>query len=76
MSAGPDLRRPRQLLRIVPGKCSGEPHVRGTRITTTTLASLFERGYDLDAVAALYPHEPREALAQAHDLEQQLRSAA
>lgn len=75
-SAGPDLRRPRPLLRIVPGKCSGEPHVQGTRITTATLASLFERGYDLDGVAALYPDEPREALAQAYDLEQHLRSAA
>ena len=75
-SAGPDLRRPRPLLRIVPGKCSGEPHVLGTRITTTTLASLFERGYDLDGVAALYPEEPREALTQAYDLERHLRSAA
>lgn len=76
VTAGPDLRRPRQLLRIVPGKCSGEPHVHETRITTSTLASLFERGYDLDDVAALYPQEPRQALAQAHDLEQHLRSAA
>ena len=76
VSAGPDLRRPRPLLRIVPGKCSGEPHVHGTRITTSTLASLFERGYDLDDLAALYPQEPRQALAQAHDLDQHLRSAA
>lgn len=73
--AGPDLRRPRPLLRIVPGKCSGEPHVQGTRITTTTLAALFARGYDLDAVAALYPDEPRDALDQALDLEQHLAAA-
>jgi uncharacterized protein (DUF433 family) len=73
---GPDLRRPRPLLRIVPGKCSGEPHVQETRLTSLTLAALFDRGYDLDGVAALYPEEPREALLQARDLEQNLGLAA
>jgi uncharacterized protein (DUF433 family)/DNA-binding transcriptional MerR regulator len=75
-SAGPDLRRPRPLLRIIPGKCSGEPRVQETRITSPTLAALFERGYDLDGVAALYPDEPRAAPEQAYDLERQLGLAA
>jgi uncharacterized protein (DUF433 family) len=73
---GPDLRRPRPLFRIVPGKCSGEPHVQATRLTSLTLASLFDRGYDLDGVAALYPEGPREALLQARDLERSLGKAA
>ena len=75
-AVGPDLRRPRPLLRIVPGKCSGEPHVQETRLTTLTLAALFDRGYDLEGVALLYPDEPREALLQALDLERHLGSAA
>ncbi len=75
-SISPDLRRPRPLLRIVPGKCSGEPHLRDTRLTSLTLAALFDRGYDLDGVAALYPEEPREALLQARDLERNLGLAA
>src|SRR5947207_13425694 len=44
---GPDLRRPRPHLRIVPGKCAGEPHLDGTRVTTTAIAALAERGFGL-----------------------------
>ena len=69
---GPDLLRPRPQLRIVPGKCSGEPHLAGSRITTLAVAALAERGYDLAAIARLYPAEPPEALAEAIELEQRL----
>lgn len=69
---GPDLRRPRAQLRIVPGKCSGEPHLAGSRITTLAVASLAERGFDLAAIGRLYPGETAEALAEAIDLEQRL----
>lgn len=74
-SIGPDLRRPRPLLRIVPGKCSGEPLVRDTRLTSLTLSALFDRGYDLDG-GSRAPEEPREALLQARDLERNLGLAA
>ncbi len=70
--AGPDLRRPRPHLRIVPGKCSGEPHLEGTRLTTSTIAALAERGFELDDVARLYPDESRDSLAEAIDLERSL----
>ena len=60
------------MLRIVPGKCSGEPHVSGSRVTTRSIAALWERGYGVDAIAVLYPHEDREALVQALELETQL----
>lgn len=71
-SHGPDLRRPREHLRIVPGKCAGEPHIDGSRLTTMTIAALAGRGYDIDDVARLYPDESRESIAEAIDLEQSL----
>jgi uncharacterized protein (DUF433 family) len=70
--AGPDLRRPREHLRIVPGKCAGEPHIEGSRLTTVTIAALAGRGYTLDDVARLYPDETQESLAEAIELEQSL----
>jgi len=73
---GPDLRRPREHLRIVPGKCAGEPHVAGTRLTTLTIAALAERGYTLDELVELYPDEGRESLAEAVDLERSLGTLA
>lgn len=69
---GPDLRRPRQHLRIVPGKCAGEPHLFGTRVTTPALAALARVGYTLDDVARLYPEQSRTSLAEAIELEQWL----
>ena len=57
---GPDLRRPREHLRIVPGKCAGEPHVDGSRSTTPTIAAVAARGYGLDDLARLYPEESAE----------------
>lgn len=71
-STGPDLRRPREHLRIVPGKCAGEPHLEGSRLTTVTIAALAGRGYTLDDVARLYPDEARESLEEAIDLERSL----
>lgn len=73
---GPDLRRPRSQLRIVPGKCAGEPHIAGTRLTTLSIASLAGRGYDVDAISRLYPDEGLSAITQAIDLEQDLASPA
>ena len=69
---GPDLRRPREHLRIVPGKCAGEPHLEGSRLTTVTIAALASRGYTLDDVARLYPDETQESLAEAIELERSL----
>lgn len=73
---GPDLRRPRPLLRIVPGKCAGEPHLSGTRLTTQTLAALVDRGYDVDGIYRLYPDQDVDAIGEAIDLERQLGSYA
>lgn len=69
---GPDLRQPRAHLRIVPGKCAGEPHLLGSRLTTLTIAALAERGYGPADIARLYPDESAESLAEAVDLEQSL----
>lgn len=73
---GPDLRAPGVRLRIAPGRCAGEPHLIGTRLTTRTIAALSGRGYDLDMIAALYPDEDTGALAEALDFEEKLASAA
>lgn len=70
--AGPDLRRPREHLRIVPGKGAGEPHLEGSRLTAVTIAVLASRGFTLDDVARLYPDEARESLAEAIELERSL----
>jgi uncharacterized protein (DUF433 family) len=75
-SSGPDLRRPRLHLRIVPGKCAGEPHLEGTRLTTTAIAALVERGFGLEDIARLYPDEPAASLAEAIDLERSLGTLA
>ena len=69
---GPDLIRPRPLLRIIPGKVSGEPHLLDSRITTRTIASLHERFGEVDQVVALYPRQQRRALVEAIDLERSL----
>ncbi len=75
-SRGPDLRRPRAHLRIVPGKCAGEPHLDGTRVTTTAIAALSERGFGLDDIARLYPDESPDSIAEAIDLERSLGTLA
>lgn len=72
---GPDLRRPRPSLRIVPGKVAGEPHLAHSRLTTRTVAALIERGFTLAQVGEMYPDEDLDALGQASDLEKQLAAA-
>jgi uncharacterized protein (DUF433 family) len=71
---GPDLRRPRTHLRIVPGKLAGEPHILDTRIETRALAALAGRGFGLDEILAMYPVVTQPQLEEALDLEQQLAS--
>jgi uncharacterized protein (DUF433 family)/DNA-binding transcriptional MerR regulator len=73
---GPDLLEPRPLLRIVPGKLHGEPHIIHTRITTATLFELFSEGYSATQIQAMYPDVSSEALKQAIDLERTLNGAA
>jgi len=73
---GPDLRQPDDHPRIVPGRCAGEPHLLGTRLTTRTVAALAERGYDLATISALYPDEDADALGEAVHFEQWLARAA
>jgi uncharacterized protein (DUF433 family) len=73
---GPDLRRPRPQLRIVPGKCAGEPHLAGSRVTTLSIKSLVDRGFDDAAIARLYPDLDRGALREAADLENELAGAS
>ncbi len=72
--AGPHLVRPRPSLRIIPGRVAGQPHLKGSRLTTLAVAAMFDRGYSLDDIAHLYPDEDRGGIAEAVDLELQLGS--
>lgn len=69
---GPDLNTPRPLLRIVPGKLAGSPHVVDTRVETRVLAALAARGFSTDKIRRLYPSLERAAIEQAIDLENAL----
>jgi uncharacterized protein (DUF433 family) len=69
---GPDLVQPKPELRIVPGKLSGSPHVRDTRIETSALAALAEEGMDVDGIVRLYPFLRAPQVIQALELESQL----
>lgn len=73
---GPDLRLPRPHLRIVPGKCAGEPHLAGSRLTTLSIKALVDRGFDDVALSRLYPEEDPIALQEAMELEQELAGQA
>lgn len=70
---GPNLQSPRPHLRIVPGKLSGSPHIVSTRIETVALAALADRGLDSERIHGLYPIVSPSAIAEALDLESQLR---
>ena len=69
---GPDLQKPREHLRIVPGKLSGSPHVAHTRLETVTIASLRNRGFQTAKIESLYPKVMPIGLIEAIDLEEQL----
>src|SRR5262249_6857551 len=69
---GPDLQKPREHLRIVPGKLSGSPHIAHTRLETVTVAALRERGFQPDKLERLYPKIEPIGLIEAVDLELQL----
>lgn len=73
---GPDLLQPRPLLRILPGKLHGEPHVVHTRIPTAALYELHREGYSRDQIRRMYPDVSDDALTQAIELEQSLVAAA
>jgi uncharacterized protein (DUF433 family) len=69
---GPDLRNPKPLLRIVPGKLSGEPHLQRSRIRSIEIAALARRGFSPRAIADMYGRKDVEPIHQAIELEQEL----
>ena len=73
---GPDLLRPRPLVRISPGKLHGEPYVVRTRIPTAVLFELHREGYDADQIRRMYPDVSVEALGQAVELERSFGGVA
>jgi uncharacterized protein (DUF433 family) len=69
---GPDLSAPRPLLRIVPGKLGGSPHVLHTRLESQAIGALAEGGLAHEKIYRLYPDVEPAALEDALDLERQL----
>jgi uncharacterized protein (DUF433 family) len=69
---GPDLVRPGETLRIIPGKLSGEPHVEGTRIQTQAIGALEARGLESKSILELYPDLGIENVKAAIGLERRL----
>ena len=72
---GPDLYRPRSVLRIIPGKLHGEPHLVGTRIASAVVFEFERMGYPLAAIQQFYPDADSAALQQAIEFEHSLRAA-
>ncbi len=70
---GPNLQAPKPNLRIVPGKLSRSPHIVNTRIETIAISALRDRRLDHEKIHQLYPVVAPVAIAEAIDLEQQLR---
>jgi len=70
---GPHLAEPRPLLRIVPKKLGGAPHVRSTRVETEGLFALRQRELTTEQIGKLYPFLVPEAIEQSIDLESQLQ---
>ena len=60
----------------MPGKCAGEPHLAGSRLTTLTVSALAERGFGIEDIARLYPDEDVVSLAEAIELEHSLGTVA
>jgi uncharacterized protein (DUF433 family) len=70
---GPHLVRPRPMLRIVPGKLGGSPHLAHTRLESKAVGALATRGMDTAKIYKLYPRFSKAAIRQAIDLEAQLK---
>lgn len=69
---GVDLQSPSPLVRILPRKLAGAPHVVGTRIDTEGLAALARRGFEPSRIVRLYPDLTEEEVRDALDLERRL----
>jgi uncharacterized protein (DUF433 family) len=70
---GPHLVQPRPMLRIVPGKLGGSPHLAHTRLESRAVGALAERGMKPQKIFQLYPRFSKTAIGQAIDLEAQLQ---
>jgi uncharacterized protein (DUF433 family)/DNA-binding transcriptional MerR regulator len=74
---GPDLLRPRPRITIRPSVLSGEPCIRGTRISTSAIYALSqERELEPLQIVRLYPGTTRADISQAIELEESLGRAA
>ena len=50
------------VIESVPGKMSGEPVIKGTRVLAGTIVGNFESGSSLKEIHENYPHVPEDAI--------------
>jgi len=72
----PHLLTPRPLLRILPGKMHGEPHIIHTRIPSAGISELHDLGYTDNQIRGMYPDASREAIEQSIEFEHSLPRVA
>jgi len=51
-----------ELVEVIPGKHSGDPLIRGTRIPADAIVSNFEAGSPLEEIAENYPRASMETI--------------
>lgn len=73
---GPHLLTPRPLLRIMPGKMHGEPHIINTRIPSAAISEMHDLGYTGGQIREMYPEASAAAIKQAIEFERSLVRAA
>ncbi len=73
---GPHLLTPRPLLRIMPGKMHGEPHIINTRIPSAAISEMHDLGYTGGQIREMYPEASAAAIKQAIEFERSLVHAA
>ena len=61
------------MLRIIPGKLHGEPHIVGTHIPSLTIGALADAGYTIEQIHSMYPDATIDALTTAIDFERSLQ---
>lgn len=69
---GPDLREPKPLLRIVPAKVSGAPHLLHTRLPSETIAAMARDGVSVSSIQRFYPFADESAIEQAIAFEDEM----
>jgi uncharacterized protein (DUF433 family)/DNA-binding transcriptional MerR regulator len=76
LEGAPNLWRPRDRVRIIPGTLSGQPHIAGKRVPTELIKDLADQGFPHAMIRRAYPTVGDEDIRDAISLEEELQPAA